>query len=135
MAASEGADVAVCVHAGEFSIEQSAYLDCRRVAVCEQGRPGVPALSTLVRIMGTTATVPAVSAAVATVLFGSTRRRILGSRNEIRDLLQVVERDLANSAAGGLSADWRMIIAHVVGASLRHAQGHPDWISGRGDWT
>ena len=30
------------------------------------------------------------------------------SRNEIRDLLQVVERDLADSAAEGLSADWRM---------------------------
>ncbi len=29
------------------------------------------------------------------------------SRNEIRDLLRVVERDLADSAAGGLSSDWR----------------------------
>ena len=34
------------------------------------------------------------------------------SRNEIRDLLQVVERDLADSAAEGLSADWRMNIAY-----------------------
>ena len=33
------------------------------------------------------------------------------SRHEIRDLLQVVERDLADSAAEGLSADWRMNIA------------------------
>jgi hypothetical protein len=34
------------------------------------------------------------------------------SANEIRDLLQVVERDLADSAAEGLSADWRMNIAY-----------------------
>ena len=34
------------------------------------------------------------------------------SRNEIRDLLQVVERDLRASAAEGLSADWRMNIAY-----------------------
>ena len=34
------------------------------------------------------------------------------SRNEIRDLLEVVERDLADSAAEGLSADWRMNIAY-----------------------
>lgn len=34
------------------------------------------------------------------------------SPNEIRDLLQVVERDLADSAADGLSADWRMNIAY-----------------------
>ena len=34
------------------------------------------------------------------------------SRNEIRDLLQVVERDLADSVAEGLSADWRMNIAY-----------------------
>lgn len=34
------------------------------------------------------------------------------SRNEIRDLLQVVERDLADSAAEALSADWRMNIAY-----------------------
>ena len=34
------------------------------------------------------------------------------SANEIRDLLQVVERDLADSAAPGLSADWRMNIAY-----------------------
>jgi hypothetical protein len=33
------------------------------------------------------------------------------SVNEIRDLLQVVERDLADSDAEGLSADWRMNIA------------------------
>lgn len=33
------------------------------------------------------------------------------SRHEIRDLLQVVERDLADSAAEGLRADWRMHIA------------------------
>ena len=36
----------------------------------------------------------------------------LTSQNEIRDLLQVVERDLADSAAEGLSADWRMNIAY-----------------------
>jgi hypothetical protein len=34
------------------------------------------------------------------------------SSNEIRDLLQVVERDLADSDAEGLSADWRMNIAY-----------------------
>ena len=34
------------------------------------------------------------------------------SRNEIRDLLAVVERDLADSEAEGLSADWRMTIAY-----------------------
>ncbi len=34
------------------------------------------------------------------------------SRDEIRDLLDVVERDLADSAAEGLSADWRMNIAY-----------------------
>jgi hypothetical protein len=34
------------------------------------------------------------------------------SREEIRDLLDVVERDLADSAAEGLSADWRMNIAY-----------------------
>jgi hypothetical protein len=34
------------------------------------------------------------------------------SPNEIRDLLQVVERDLADSVAEGLSADWRMNIAY-----------------------
>jgi len=34
------------------------------------------------------------------------------SPNEIRDLLDVVERDLADSAAEGLSADWRMNIAY-----------------------
>ena len=34
------------------------------------------------------------------------------SRNEVRDLLAVVERDLADSAAEGLSADWRMNIAY-----------------------
>jgi len=34
------------------------------------------------------------------------------SRQEIHDLLQVVERDLADSAAEGLSADWRMNIAY-----------------------
>jgi hypothetical protein len=33
------------------------------------------------------------------------------SPNEIRDLLQVVERDLADSAPKGLSADWRLNIA------------------------
>jgi hypothetical protein len=31
---------------------------------------------------------------------------------EIRDLLQVIERDLADSDAEGLSADWRMNIAY-----------------------
>lgn len=34
------------------------------------------------------------------------------SPNEIRDLLGVVERDLADSVAEGLSADWRMNIAY-----------------------
>ncbi len=34
------------------------------------------------------------------------------SPNEVRELLQVVERDLADSAAEGLSADWRMNIAY-----------------------
>ena len=34
------------------------------------------------------------------------------SANEVRDLLAVVERDLADSAAEGLSADWQMNIAY-----------------------
>jgi hypothetical protein len=34
------------------------------------------------------------------------------SPNELRDLLEVVERDLADCAAPGLSADWRMNIAY-----------------------
>jgi len=34
------------------------------------------------------------------------------SPNEIRDLMAVVDRDLADSAAEGLSADWRMSIAY-----------------------
>ena len=34
------------------------------------------------------------------------------SPREVRDLLEVVERDLADSAAEGLSADWRMNIAY-----------------------
>src|SRR5712691_3878510 len=34
------------------------------------------------------------------------------SPNEIRDLQAVVERDLADSAAEGLSSDWRMNIAY-----------------------
>jgi hypothetical protein len=34
------------------------------------------------------------------------------TENEIRDLLAVVERDLADSEAEGLSADWRMNIAY-----------------------
>ena len=34
------------------------------------------------------------------------------SRQEIRDLLDVVERDLNDSEAGGLSPDWRMNIAY-----------------------
>jgi hypothetical protein len=34
------------------------------------------------------------------------------SRNEIRDLLAVVDRDLADSAVSNLSADWRMNIAY-----------------------
>ncbi len=40
------------------------------------------------------------------------------SRNEIHDLLQVVERDLADSAAEGVSADWRMSIAYNAGLQL-----------------
>ena len=32
--------------------------------------------------------------------------------NEVRDLLQVVDRDLENSAVEGLSADWRLNIAY-----------------------
>jgi hypothetical protein len=34
------------------------------------------------------------------------------SRNEIKDLLAVVDRDLADSATDALSADWRMTIAY-----------------------
>jgi hypothetical protein len=34
------------------------------------------------------------------------------SPNEVRDLLAVVDRDLADSAAEGLSADWRLNIAY-----------------------
>jgi hypothetical protein len=34
------------------------------------------------------------------------------SRNEIKDLLAVVDRDLADSATEALSADWRMTIAY-----------------------
>jgi hypothetical protein len=34
------------------------------------------------------------------------------SPDEIRDLLEVVERDLADSSREGLSADWRMAIAY-----------------------
>ena len=34
------------------------------------------------------------------------------SQNEIRDLLQIVERDLYDSASKGLSADWRLNIAY-----------------------
>jgi hypothetical protein len=34
------------------------------------------------------------------------------SANEVRELLQVVERDVADRAAKGLSADWRMNIAY-----------------------
>jgi hypothetical protein len=100
---------------GEYSMEQSGYLDCHRVAACEQGRPGVPALSTRVPEMGTTAKAPAVRADAATVLFGSTRRRILGSRNEDRNFLQVVERDIVDSATVELRADWRMNIAYNAG--------------------
>jgi hypothetical protein len=37
------------------------------------------------------------------------------SPNEIRDLLQLVDRDLAGSDAEGLSADWRMNIAYNAG--------------------
>jgi hypothetical protein len=35
------------------------------------------------------------------------------SQSEIRDLLAVVDRDLADSAAENLSADWRMNIAYM----------------------
>ena len=41
------------------------------------------------------------------------------SGNEVRDLLAVVERDLADSEAEGLSPDWRMNIAY--NASLQAA--------------
>ena len=34
------------------------------------------------------------------------------SATEVRDLLEVVERDLADSASEGLSPDWRMSIAY-----------------------
>ena len=34
------------------------------------------------------------------------------SANEVRDLLAVMDHDLADSAAAGLSADWRMNIAY-----------------------
>ena len=37
------------------------------------------------------------------------------SKNEIDDLLQVVERDRADSAAENVSADWRMNIAYNAG--------------------
>jgi hypothetical protein len=37
------------------------------------------------------------------------------SQQEIRDLLAVVERDLNDSAAKGLSADWRLNIAYNAG--------------------
>jgi hypothetical protein len=39
-------------------------------------------------------------------------RRHKPSATEIRDLLAVVDRDLADSGAEGLSADWRMNIAY-----------------------
>ena len=68
--------------------------------------------------MGTSATVPAVPADAPTVLFGSPRRRVRGSRNEVRDLRQVVERDLRSSAAEGLTAGWRMNIAYNAPTSL-----------------
>ena len=40
------------------------------------------------------------------------------SPNEVRDLLAVVDRDLADSAAEGLSADWRM---NMYNAALQAA--------------
>lgn len=43
------------------------------------------------------------------------------SPSEIRELLEVVERDLADSGAEGLSADWRMNIAY--NAALQAATG------------
>jgi len=39
-------------------------------------------------------------------------QRHKSSPNEVRDLLAVVDRDLADCAAEGLSADWRMNIAY-----------------------
>lgn len=39
-------------------------------------------------------------------------QRHKSSPNEVRDLLAVVERDLADSAAEGLSAVWRLNIAY-----------------------
>ena len=54
------------------------------------------------------------------------------SRNEIHDLLQVVERDLADSAAENVSADWRMNIAYNAGLQAapvlfnpKQSQGDP----------
>jgi hypothetical protein len=46
------------------------------------------------------------------------------SPNEVRDLLAVVDRDLADSAADGLSADWRLNIAYNAGR-WRRSRGSP----------
>jgi len=43
------------------------------------------------------------------------------SGNEIRDLLAIVERDLADSNAEGLSADWRMNIAYNAALQMATA--------------
>ena len=43
------------------------------------------------------------------------------SGNEIRDLLAVVDRDLADSDAKGLSADWRMNIAYNAALQMATA--------------
>ncbi len=45
----------------------------------------------------------------------------LTSASEVRDLLAVVNRDLADSEAEGLSPDWRMNIAY--NAALQAARG------------
>jgi hypothetical protein len=50
------------------------------------------------------------------------------SRQEIRDLWQIVERDLADAATGGISADWQYGIAYNAALKLctilLHAEGY-----------
>ncbi len=47
------------------------------------------------------------------------------SAREIRELLRVVERDLADSAAEGLSADWRLSIAYNSALQAATAASDP----------
>jgi hypothetical protein len=50
------------------------------------------------------------------------------SRQEIKDLLSIVERDLSDSSEGGISADWRFGIAYNAALKLCtilvHASGY-----------